>query len=197
MMLICYRNSLEAGMIPEDIVAVSKRASCLHDRDEVELVIDMLAERINSALFGKNLLVLCVMNGGLVFCGKLVDRLDLLLQLDYLHVSRYRGQTYSTDLLWKAYPKEQLLGRTVLIVDDILDEGATLESIVAYCKSQGADEVYAAILVNKVHQRKLSSIEADFVGLEIADHYLYGYGMDYKGYLRNAPGIFAIDAADL
>ena len=184
-------------MIPEDIVAVSKRASCLHDKIEVESAIDSLAKRIDASLAGKNLLVLCVMNGGLIFCGKLVNRLGLLLQLDYLHASRYRGGTFGTNLQWKVYPQKQLSGRAILIVDDILDEGATLEGIVAYCKSQGAKEVFTAVLVNKIHQRKVSSIEADFIGLEVADHYLYGYGMDYKGYLRNAPGIFAVDDADL
>ena len=80
-----------------------------------------------------------------------------------------------------------------LVVDDILDEGTTLESIVEYCKKQEAAEVFTAVLIEKLHDHKLSNIVADFVGLKVDDCYIYGYGMDYKGYLRNAPGIFAIN----
>ena len=94
---------------------------------------------------------------------------------------------------WKCYPSLSLRDRTVLIVDDILDEGATLECVASYCKQGGASEVFTAVLVEKLHEHKLSSIKADFVGLQVDDHYFYGYGMDYKGYFRNLPGIYAIE----
>ena len=71
-----------------------------------------------------------------------------------------------------------------------------LEMIIAYCQRQGVKAVYTAVLLDKQHDRKTSSLRADFTGLKVEDYYLYGYGMDYKGYLRNAPGIFAIAESD-
>jgi hypoxanthine phosphoribosyltransferase len=99
-------------------------------------------------------------------------------------------------LHWEAYPKLGLTDRVVLVVDDILDQGLTLERVLSYCREQGAAAVYVAVLINKMPARKLSSVTADFVGLEIGDDYVFGYGMDYKGYLRNAAGIFAVAKQD-
>ena len=84
-------------------------------------------------------------------------------------------------------------GRTVLIVDDTLDEGTTLSAIADYCLAQGAEQVLTAVLVDKLHDRKASpGLKADYTGLEVEDRFLFGFGMDYKGYWRNAPGIYAV-----
>ncbi len=143
-----------------------------------------------------NPILMCIMNGGLVFSGKLATRLNFPLQLDYLHATRYRDKTSGADLQWKSYPNLDLKDRVVLLVDDILDEGTTLEKIIDYCNSQGASRVLSAVLLDKKHTRKVPGLRADFVGFEVEDFYLYGYGMDYKGYLRNANGVFAIDDGD-
>ncbi len=83
-----------------------------------------------------------------------------------------------------------MIDRNILIVDDILDEGHTLKAIVDWCQQQGANQVYTAVLMNK-DLGTSKPIQANFVGLQVANHYLFGYGMDYKGYLRNAAGIYA------
>ena len=76
---------------------------------------------------------------------------------------------------------------------DILDEGHTLAAIVEYLRDEGAAEVRTAVLVHKQHPRKAyPGMRADFTGLDVADRFLFGYGMDYQGYWRNAPGIFAV-----
>jgi hypoxanthine phosphoribosyltransferase len=77
------------------------------------------------------------------------------------------------------------------VIDDILDEGLTLQAILDDCRKQGASEVHSAVLVKKLHERNIGT-EADYVGLEVEDRYVFGFGMDYKEYLRNAPGIFAV-----
>ena len=90
-------------------------------------------------------------------------------------------------------PSLDLNGRTVLIVDDILDGGVTLAAILAEVKLMGAAHVFTAVLVDKHHKRVENGLKhADFVGLEVDDHYIFGYGMDYNEYLRNAPGIFVV-----
>ncbi|MCH8136891.1 MAG: hypoxanthine-guanine phosphoribosyltransferase, partial [Proteobacteria bacterium] len=163
-----------------------------------ERALDNMAAAIGAKIGAGNPIVLCLMNGGLITTGKLATRLDFPLQLDYLHATRYREQTSgSEELRWEAYPQLSLTNRVVLVVDDILDQGLTLEGVLSYCREQGAEAVYAAVLINKTPARKLSPLVADFVGLEIGDDYVFGYGMDYRGYLRNAAGIFAVAKQDM
>jgi hypoxanthine phosphoribosyltransferase len=131
------------------------------------------------------------MNGAMIPMGMLLPELDFPLQVDYLHATRYRNETSGGELQWLASPKINLKDRTVLLVDDIHDEGITLEHIKTYCQDQGAAQVYSAVLVNKVHDRK-NNTRADFIALEVPDRYVFGFGMDYKGMLRNASGIYAV-----
>lgn len=179
-----------------EAAAVYARARRLLSGEEVDAAIQKMAEGIVSKLGHTNPIVMCIMNGGLITTGKLVTRLDFPLQIDYLHATRYRNTTSGHALNWIKYPTLSLKDRTVLVVDDILDEGATLAAVIEYCNSQQAARVYSAVLTDKLHERKVSNIKADFVGLEIEDAYVFGYGLDYKGYLRNAPGIYAIDPSD-
>lgn len=183
-------------MTPEAINAVKTRARQLYSPKEVEQALNEMADAITAELEDCNPLLVCVMNGGLITAGDIAKRLDFPLQLDYLHATRYRNGTQGNNLQWTAYPSHDLKGRVVLVIDDILDEGITLEAIIAYCQGQGAAKVYSAVLVNKTPAQKLSSVRADFSGLEVGDEYVFGYGMDYRGYLRNAAGIFAVAPED-
>lgn len=170
---------------------IRQEADCLVDQQQVEAALDNIAAKISEKYRDRNPLMICVMNGGLMATGGLMLRLDFPLEQDYMHASRYRGDTTGGDLKWVVKPEASLQGREVLIIDDILDEGYTLAAIVDYCLSEGATNVESVVLVEKIHQRK-HGIKADYVGLQVEDRYVFGYGMDYKGYLRNAPGIFAV-----
>jgi hypoxanthine phosphoribosyltransferase len=149
-----------------------------------------MASAIARKLTGQNPLLICVMNGGVVLYGKLLGRLNFPLQCDYIHATRYREQLAGSELHWIAGPHADPAGRTVVLVDDILDEGMTLEALVRYYHERGAAAVYSAVLTVKDRNRS-TDIKADFTGLTVPDRYVFGYGMDYKGYLRNAPGIYA------
>lgn len=159
--------------------------------EQAEVALDNMARKISAKHQNNKPLIICVMNGGLIVTGCLLSRLDFPLEQDYMHATRYRGETQGGELNWVVEPQYPLENRHVLIVDDILDEGYTLAAIVAHCKEKGAVSVETAVLVEKMHNRK-QGIQADYVGMEIDDRYLFGYGMDYKGFLRNAPGIFAV-----
>lgn len=177
----------------EQINQVMAQADCLYEQAEVEQAISRVASEINAQLSKTNPLVFCVMNGGLIFAGKLLTQLDFPLQQSYLHATRYCNQTSGGALFWKAKPETELAGRTVLVVDDILDEGHTLHEILDYCRKAGAASIHTAVLLNKQHQRKARpEFTADFVGLQCPDRYVFGYGMDYQGYWRNAAGIYAV-----
>jgi hypoxanthine phosphoribosyltransferase len=174
----------------KELQQMQENADLLHDEQTVEAALDNMAANINSKLADSNPLVLCVMNGGIVVSGKLLTRLTIPLNIDAINASRYKNQTFGTGIEWILKPRATLQDRTILIVDDILDEGITLAAIYEYCIEQGARAVYSAVLIDKKIGRD-KPVKADFVGLETENRYLFGYGMDYKGYCRNVAGIYA------
>jgi hypoxanthine phosphoribosyltransferase len=174
----------------EEIKQVAATADLLYSEAEIESALDNMAAQINQALAERDPLLLCVMNGGIVVAGKLITRLTMPLTIDAINASRYQNRTSGSQIEWILKPGTPLKGRTILIIDDILDEGITLKAIIDYCLEQGATAVYAAVLIDKMlnHQKP---VKADFIGLTTPNRYLFGYGMDYKGYLRNVSGIYA------
>jgi hypoxanthine phosphoribosyltransferase len=183
--------------LPKHIQEVYKRSTCLYTKEQVEAALDRMASEMNEVLAEKNPIILCVMIGGLVPVGNLLPRLDFPMELHYVHATRYRGEIRGGDLHWKASPSFSIQNRVVVVIDDILDGGLTLAAILEYCREHGASEVYSAVLVDKHHVRENGGTEkADFTGLRVDDHYIFGYGMDYNEYLRNAPGIFVVDPQD-
>ncbi len=175
-----------------EIRQVMKEADCLFTAEEVEAAIDRLAASITVRLEEANPLVLCVMHGGLITTGRVLPKLHFPLECGYLHATRYGHEKFGGHLDWKVRPTEDLCGRSILLVDDILDEGRTLSAIIDYCIQESAREVLTAVLVHKEHDRKSAGLQrADFTGLISPDRFLFGCGMDYKGYWRNAPGIYA------
>src|SRR3990172_9534682 len=175
----------------QQALSVYTQADLLYTQDQVEAALTRMAAEISAALHDSDPIVLSVMTGGMIPAGKLLTQLHFPLQLDYIHATRYTGKTQGGTLHWRVKPTYPLHDRVVLVIDDILDEGLTLAAIVADCKAAGARAVYSAVLVDKLHDRK-NGMRADFVGVSVADRYVFGYGMDYKGYLRNAPGIYAV-----
>jgi hypoxanthine phosphoribosyltransferase len=180
---------------PEQAWEVFQKADCLFAEPQVESALDHMAIAIRSHLADTNPVVVCLMNGGVVPFGKLLTRLQFPLQVDYVHATRYGTRIKGGELEWMAGPFVPARDRTILLVDDILDEGTTLAAIEARYRADGAKRVFKAVLTRKDRPRKVA-IDVDFVGLEIPDRYVFGYGMDYKGYLRNAPGIYAVAAID-
>jgi len=180
--------------IPNKIKSVYEKSTCLYTANEVAAALDRMAINIHEQLSDKNPVIICVMIGGLVPLGNLLLRLNFPLEVDYVHATRYRGELTGGAIHWKVKPTANLKDRTVLVVDDILDGGVTLAAIIDEIKAMGASEVYSAVLVDKYSKRVTHGLQnADFVGLQVEDQYMFGYGMDYNEYLRNAPGIFVVD----
>jgi hypoxanthine phosphoribosyltransferase len=167
------------------------RADLLHGATEVELALDRLAAQIGDALADAFPVALCVMGGGVVFAGKLLPRLGFPLEFDYLHATRYRSGTRGGEIEWAVLPRTDLTGRSVLLMDDILDEGHTLAAAKQRLLELGAAEVKIAVLADKEIGRA-KPIAADFVGFSLPDRYVFGMGMDVYGLWRNLPGIYAL-----
>ena len=180
-------------LIPTQIQEVYAKATCLYTKQEIEAALDEMAKAIHTKLEDSNPILLCVMVGGLIPAGNLLPRLDFPLELDYIHTSRYGNETTGGVLKWLVKPRLPLDNRTVLIIDDILDQGVTLAALVEGCYELGAKEVLTAVLLDKTQTRAVNGLaKADFSGITIEDGFVFGYGMDYQGYLRNAPGIYVV-----
>ncbi len=175
----------------DHIQAVQSTAECLHSAEQVEQASICLAQQITPVLGDKDPLVLCVMNGAVIPTALIMRHLSFPLRLDYIHASRYRGATRGGELKWLRHPVQPLKAQHLLIIDDIFDEGITLELIVEHCRAEGAASVCTAVLAEKLRGRDCL-YRPDFIGLQVEDRYVFGAGMDYKEYLRNVPGIYAV-----
>ncbi|GAB1265339.1 hypoxanthine-guanine phosphoribosyltransferase [Aurantivibrio infirmus] len=177
----------------------------LFDELEIDAAITKIAKKISQDFSGEfgldqiseskpdSIVALCVMNGAIPFFSQLLLKLPITLELDYIHASRYNNSLSGSQVQWLARPTLSLVDKTVIIVDDILDEGITLREIGNYCIEAGAREVKTAILLEKQHGRNLTGIVADYLGLLVPDEYVVGFGMDCEGIGRNLPTIHALN----
>lgn len=159
--------------------------------DEVQAALRRVASETEARLANAYPLVLAVMGGAVVFAGQLLPLLRFPLDFDYIHASRYGTATSGAAIDWRVTPPDSVRGRTVLVVDDILDGGDTMAAIRERLLALGAEAFYCAVLVEKILERK-KPIQADFVGLRIPDRFVFGFGMDAKGFWRNLPEIRAM-----
>ena len=165
-------------------------ADLIHSEQAVQAALDKVADEIRQRLAENYPLVLCVMTGGVVFCGQLLAKLDFPLDFDYLHATRYGPETQGGKISWRTAPWTPVKDRTVLVVDDILDEGVTLAAVKESLLRMGASEVLTAVFADKLNGRN-KPLAADFVGLAVPDRFVFGYGMDAGGAWRNLPAIYA------
>lgn len=176
----------------DELEHVRKTAELIHDKATMEAAYVSLAEQVSHTLADKRPLLLPVMMGGMYFCAQLMSRLNFPLEIDYLHATRYRDKLQGDDLHWPTEPSSKIHGRTVLLIDDILDQGITLNSIGEKVKNAGALDVLTAVLSIKQCKRE-QDVEVTFRGVDVPDRYVFGCGMDYKGYWRNLPAIYAVE----
>ena len=179
------------------MISAQQARNILYDADllfteaQVQTAVHQVAEKINAVLADQHPLVLSVMGGAVVFTGQLLPLLDFPLDFDYVHVSRYGNATQGGEMHWKVAPRENVRGKVVLVVDDILDEGETIAAIKQRVMELGATRFYSAVFADKAHG-KAKPVHADFVGLTVPDRFVFGYGMDIHGAWRNLPAIYAV-----
>jgi hypoxanthine phosphoribosyltransferase len=183
---------MENMMTRPALAAALQTADLLYDNAALTRAIARMGSQIGEALNSEVPIFLPVMNGSMVFAGALALAIPVDIEFDYVHATRYRGGTQGNELHWLKQPRLPLVGRTVLLADDILDEGYTLKAIRDFCHDQGARRVLIAVLCEKRHGRTVAGLKADFVGVEVPDRYVFGYGMDYYEQGRNLAGIYAI-----
>jgi hypoxanthine phosphoribosyltransferase len=177
--------------IPADILAAREAAECLYDARAVARAVDQLAVRLAVRLDGTHPIVMCVMNGGVILTAELLLRLHFPLEVSYVHATRYRDATRGAQLEWRALPSVDVAGRTVLLVDDVLDEGHTLAAVVEKLRDSKVATIVTGVLVDKDIGRP-RPVRVDEAALHCPDRFLFGHGMDYRGHWRNLAGIYAL-----
>ena len=177
--------------VPVIVRQARERGVELVSAQAVQRAIDQVSVRLALRLQETNPLFLVVMHGALPYAGELFRRFAFPLEYGYLHASRYGGATRGGELQWHARPTQALTGRTVVLVDDILDRGETLATLRDWAMAAGAGVVLTTVLVDKTLAQP-RPIAADFAALACPDRYLFGCGMDFHGYWRNLPAIYAL-----
>lgn len=170
---------------------VFDEAELIVTEEEAAAAVRRVAGEIGAALADVHPLVLSVMGGAVIFTGQLLPLLPFPLDFDYLHVTRYGDTTTGGELSWIVAPRATIAGRTVLVVDDVLDEGITLAAVKRRLLEQGAKDCRIAVFADKDLGRE-KPVRADFVGVHLPNRYVFGFGMDVKGAWRNLPAVYAV-----
>ncbi|HEX2529972.1 MAG TPA: hypoxanthine-guanine phosphoribosyltransferase [Burkholderiaceae bacterium] len=177
--------------------ALLANAELIFDEEAVQAAVDKVARQLNGRFDRPDCnafpLVLSVMGGAVVFSGQLLTRLNFPLEFDYIHVTRYGSRDRGGKIEWKVEPRADVRGRTIIVLDDILDEGETLAHVKERLLQMGASEVVLAVFADKDIGRS-KPVAPDYVGLVLPNKFVVGYGMDAYGYWRNLPAIWAIPA---
>lgn len=180
---------------PAEARALLAHAEQLLAPDAVEQAVARVAGEITAALCEEQPLLLAVMRGGVVFAGHLLPLLQFPLDFDYVDATRYGEATRGGELNWRVDVPPTVRDRTVLVVDDILDEGHTLAAIRRRLLDAGARRVLIAVFADKQLPRP-KPVAADFAGVQLPDRYVFGFGMDVCGLWRNLPAVYALSRDD-
>ncbi|MCY7388783.1 MAG: hypoxanthine-guanine phosphoribosyltransferase [Burkholderiales bacterium] len=182
-------------MTAQDARKLLADSEVLFTVEEVNAATSRIAKEINRDFADVHPLILSVMGGAVVFTGQLLPQLDFPLDFDIVQASRYGDKTVGAQLTWRVAPRDNIVGRHVIILDDILDEGITLAAIVDLVKRTGAKSVACAVFCVKDYGEEINNkkpLKAEYVGISVPNRFIYGYGMDVSGAWRNLPAIYAV-----
>ncbi|WP_373841999.1 hypoxanthine phosphoribosyltransferase [Limosilactobacillus sp.] len=161
----------------------------LFTKEDIEKATDRLAKQLTADYRDKRPLVVSVLTGAVLFTVDMLEKMDIMAQLDFIDVSTYFGGTQSTGNLKLIHDlNSDVRGRDVLIMEDIVDSGHTLKFLIDLLKKRGAKSIKTASMMDKPEGRKYD-VKVDYYGVQVPNEFLVGYGLDYKGFYRNLPYI--------
>ena len=163
--------------------------------EQIQASIDRLAAEIREREAGRPLTVIAVMTGSIIFLADLIRKLDMPLRVGVIQARSYAG-TQRGSLSVNAEMLPEVTGRDVLVLDDIFDTGHTLAEVLAFLDGQGARSIRTAVLVLK-QGKQVVALRPDYVGFEIPDVFVVGYGLDYNDGYRNLPYLAALEPQDI
>jgi hypoxanthine phosphoribosyltransferase len=177
----------------EDAVEALQNSREIVSATDIVGALDCMASDVTPILSNQNPLILAVMRGGAFTAVELCHRFDFPYEFDFIHATRYGKALTGGDLDWKVLPSSDFQNRTVLVVDDVLDKGITLKEIHVELERCGVSKIYFAVLVKKTLKSLVERMHVDFVGVEVEDSYIFGCGLDYKGYWRGLKALYVLD----
>ena len=173
--------------------AILSRSQLIYTHEEIVSAIDLLAEKLNRQFKNKKALILPVLTGAIPFVGMLLPRLSFTIEVNYFHVSRYQNNVGTNQIKITHQPSpESVLNQEVLVLDDILDEGITLNLINEQLITMKPKSITNVVLFEKQLDIK-KEICAHYVGLDVPDAYVFGFGLDFNGAGRNIPDLYAFN----
>lgn len=171
----------------------------LHDKkfsshisaSEIDRIVQNVASKINADLAGKNPLFVCVLNGVFLFAADLLRKIETPCEVSFIKVSSYEGTASSGEVKTQIGLKEDIRGRTIVLVEDIIDSGNTIAKLLPILESQQPEQIKIVTLLFKPSAFK-RDFKVDYTGMEIPNDFVVGYGLDYNGLGRNLPDIYKI-----
>jgi hypoxanthine phosphoribosyltransferase len=161
--------------------------------EQIEEAVSAVAARINADLAGKNPIFVCVLNGAFIFAADLYRHVTIPSQITFMRMKSYEGMQSTGKVKTIASLHESMVGRTVVVVEDIVDTGYTMQRMIAQLKDLGASEVYVSTLLRKPKACKVPDLKIDYAALEIPNDFIVGYGLDYDEEGRNLPDIYVLN----
>ncbi|MGN6185593.1 MAG: hypoxanthine phosphoribosyltransferase [Thermoanaerobaculia bacterium] len=158
-------------------------------REQINQRVAEMAKEISAEFAGSDLIALCVLKGAMFFCADLVRHMDIDVALDFIQISSYGNQKYSSGVVTiLKEPQLDMRGKNVLIVEDIIDSGLSIREVTNYIESRGAAKVKTASFLDKPKARKVP-FAPDYVGFSIDPQFVIGYGLDFAEKYRNIPEV--------
>jgi len=161
----------------------------LFSAEQIQSKIQELGKQITADYADKDLVVVCILRGAVLFVSDLVRAIDLKLELDFFWVKSYEATQSSGEVKILKKPDSKLTNRDVLLVDDILDTGITFDKIITEIKRYNPRSLKIAAFLDKPSRRVIKEINLDYFGFSIPNEFVVGYGMDFEQKYRNLPFI--------
>ena len=176
---------------------MKEKVNVMITEEEISKRILEVADRINKDYEGRELILICVLKGGVMFMCDLAKRLNLDVRLDFMSVSSYGSETKSSGVVKIIKDLDNSIdGKNVLVVEDIIDSGNTLSYLMDILKKRGPKSIKLCTLLDKPSRREKKDVFVDYVCFEIEDKFVVGYGLDYDQRYRNLPYIGVMELSD-
>lgn len=175
----------------KEVKVLDKKFKVSIPESEIQAQIKKLANKINTDLKGKDVIFLGILNGSFMFASDLFKHIDLPCQITFLKLASYQGTTSSGNVKRLIGINENIEGKTVVILEDIIDTGNTLDNIIKQLKGYEPAEIKVATLLHKP-EAYVKELPIDYIGFNIPNDFIVGYGLDYDGFGRNLGDIYTI-----
>ncbi len=159
--------------------------------EDIQKAVKQVGEEINRDLAGTNPLFICVLNGAFMFASDLMKIINIPCEITFIKLSSYEGLYTSGTVKEIIGLNESVVGRNVVVVEDIVDTGLTMERILNSLRAKGASNIHIATFLQKPDALQ-RDIEVDYVAMKIPNDFIVGYGLDYDGYGRNLKDIYTV-----